>query len=287
MRFELDKILTDEILFYMENQNGEFLLDTQEVKIIDIDKINVDDRRDFNDENRFLPLPKWDSGDGFRLMEKFAAELKNPVIRYELSAALNAKRGVFRSFKIALEQYPEAEKLWLNFKNKKMKEQVISWYNVLREEWGLEPFGGEPEDISGIILEDFIFREGKESDEPEMSALHRICIDNLNKDEKRILIEEKNNDFNSGDICIVAETLGGEFCGYIRAEKKCDFFKITRLEVKPEYRGMGVGKTLLAKLPEKTAGQSIVFDLPVNSEFFARVLHIEGFKPAMQRFVKV
>lgn len=284
MRFELDKILTDEILFYMENQDGEFLLDARESKVIKIDKYNQDGGHDFEDESRYITLPKWDSNDGFRLMEKFAVEFKNPVVRHELSAALNSKRGVFRSFKNVLEQYPEAEKMWHNFKNRKMKEDVFAWYNALREEWGLEPVGGEPEDISSIILEDFIFREGKECDIPNVSALHKLCIDELK--EKTFILETKSQINLSGCICLAAETANGEFCGYICAVKNEPYLQITRLEVKPEYRGMGIGKTLLAKLLEKTGGQTVTFDLPAGYEYFSRTLHIENFKPVMQRFVR-
>jgi len=286
MQFELDRILTDEILFYMENQNGEFLMDTQEAKVINIDKYNLDGEHDYEDKNRYIPLPQWDSNDGFRLMEKFVVELKNPVVRHELSAALNTKRGVFRSFKNVLEQYPETEKMWHNFKKRKMKDDVFTWYNALREEWGLEPVGGEPEDISGIILEDFIFREGKESDAPDISALHKICTDEINEFAKTGISETENRLNMLLDICLVAETASGEFCGYIHAVKNKAYLQITRLEVKHEYRGMGIGKTLLAKLLEKAAGQVVTFDLPSGCEYFSRTLHIENFKPVMQRFVK-
>jgi len=281
MRFDLDKTLTDEILFYMENQNGDFLLDTRSAKVINMEK-NAN-----YDKSRYIPIPGWDSNDGFRLMEKFAVELKNPVIRTELSAALNSKRGVFRSFKNVLEQYPEAEKMWHSYKNKKMKDDIYAWYNALREEWGLEPAGGEPseisEDISAIISEDFIFREGKESDGQEVSALHALCIEELK--EKNTLWKEAEND-SSGGISLVAENADGEFCGYIRAVEENGCLHITRLEVKPEYRGMGIGKTLLAKLPEKTEGHSVTFDLPAGFEYFSRALHIENFKPVMQKFIK-
>jgi ribosomal protein S18 acetylase RimI-like enzyme len=278
MRFELDKILTDEILFYMENQDGEFFLDTASSKIVRAET-------ELDDEDRFIPLPGWDSNDGFRLMEKFAVELKNPVVRAELSAALNVKRGVFRSFKNVLEQYPEAEKMWYNFKKQKMRDEVAAWYNAMREEWGLEPVGGEPEDISSIVLEDFIFREGKEGDLPEANALHKICIDEL-KEKGNARVFEAKSAFNfSEGIFIASETSGGEFCGYISAEKDGSYLRVTRLEVGPEYRGMGVGKTLLAKLMEKAAGQGVVFDLPENCGFFSRALHIENFKPVMRRFV--
>jgi len=303
MRFNLDKILTDEILFYMENQEGDFLLDTKEAKIVNFD--NYDDEPEFSayaeadaaadaaenideDEDRYISLPEWDTNDGFRLMEKFTAELKNPVIRHELTAALNVKRGVFRSFKNVLEQYPEAEKMWYNFKNKKMKEEVIAWYNGLREEWGLEPIGGEPseisEDISAIILEDFVFREGVNGDAHEVFALHKLCVEEL-KEKAKICVKESKAPSNlSGNVFLTAETASGDFCGYISTDKTSEYLQITRLEVKPEYRGMGIGKTLLAKLLEKVQGQGVIFDLPAGFEYFSHNLHIENFKPVMQRF---
>jgi ribosomal protein S18 acetylase RimI-like enzyme len=293
MRFELDKTLIDEILFYMEDQDGDFLLDTKEVKIINND--NFVDDSDFSedaeidlyeDSDRYISLPEWDSNDGFRLMEKFTSQLKNPIIRHELSSALNTKRGVFRSFKNVLEHYPEAEKMWYNFKDQKMKDEVIAWYNSLREVWGLEPIGSEPEDISAIVLEDFIFREGIEGDTPEVSALHKLCVDELKENIIACAAELKAPSNLSGNIFLAAETASADFCGYICAFKDGEYLQITRLEVKPEYRGMGIGKTLLSKLLEKAEGKGVIFDLPAGFEYFSRTLHIENFKPVMQRFLR-
>jgi len=292
MRFELDKILIDEILFHMEDQDGEYLLDTQEAKIINIDIYDMDNEPEniAEDENRYISLPEWDSNDGFRLMEKFTAQIKNPILRHELSAALNTKRGVFRSFKNVLEHYPEAEKMWYNFKDRKMKEEVIAWYNSLREEWGLEHIGGEPselsEDISAIVLEDFIFREGAEGDAPDVTDLHKLCVEELKEDVIICIPESKAPSISQGDVFIAAETASEEFCGYICAINNGEYLQITRLEVKPEYRGMGIGKTLLAKLLEKAEGKGVVFDLPAGFEYFSRTLHIENFRPVMQRFVR-
>ncbi len=223
-------------------------------------------------------------------MEKFTSQLKNPVLRHELSAALNTKRGVFRSFKNVLENYPEAEKMWYIFKDREMKEEVIAWYNGLREEWGIEPIGSEPseipEDISALVLEDFIFREGKESDAPEVSALHKFCVEELKENVKVCVPESKSPSNESGDIFLAAETASGEFCGYICAFKDGEYLQITRLEVKPGYRGMGIGKTLLTKLLERAEGKDVVFDLPAGFEYFSRTLHVEDFRPVMQRFVR-
>ncbi|MCL2411393.1 MAG: UPF0158 family protein, partial [Treponema sp.] len=158
MNFELDKILLDDILFHMENQEGEFLFDAQERQIFDISNHQYDKDIDFG-EDRFINIPSWDSGDGFRLMEKFISGLKNPVLREELAAALGRNKGVFRAFRDVLNQYPETEKQWYRFKDQEMKNEVLQWYNALREEWGLQPIGFEPEDNSCLVLEDFVVKE--------------------------------------------------------------------------------------------------------------------------------
>jgi ribosomal protein S18 acetylase RimI-like enzyme len=279
MRFELDNALTDEILFYMENQDGEFLLDTKEAVVVDIHN------NDFDDDERFIPLPQWSSNDGYRLMENFAAKLKNPVVRQELSAALNRNKGVFRSFRNVLEQYPEAEKMWFNFKEKKMKDEVTAWYNSLREEWGLEPLGVEPEDNSSLVLEDFILREGKTSDLENAAALHKLCIEQKRDDPAFSVYEEMNPFVFPGDLCITAENPSGDFCGFINAVKDSPFhLRICQLEVQSEYRGMGLGKTLLEKFLEKTGEKIITIDLPKDTDFFSRTLYLENFKPFSQKF---
>ena len=290
MRFELDKILTDDILFHMENHEGEFLIDTHKGQVIDINNNDYDEDPDFNDDERFIHLPEWSSNNGYRLMEKFTANLKNPVLRHELSLALNKNKGVFRHFKNVLEQYPETEKLWFAHKEKEMKREVTAWYNALREEWGLEPIGGEPEDTSSLILEDFILREGKETDREKAKTLHELCVKEREDREISAIYESMNPFVFSGDISFIAESANGDFCGFICAVKDApSILRICALEVKPEYRGLGLGKTLLSKLLEKADGQKfhVTIDLPEDIEYFSRALRLEEFKPCVQRFVRV
>ena len=252
MRFELDKLLIDEILFFMENQDGDFLLDTQENQVIDINNYEFDEKPDFDDDDRFISLPEWGSQDGYRLMEHFAAGLRNPIARHELSLALNNNKGVFRAFKNVIVQYPEIEKMWFKFKENEMKNEVIAWYNSLRETWGLEPVGSEPEDTSSLVLEDFILRE-----------------------------EET-------DFCYTAETSEGDTAGTIRSRVNDSVLYIENLEVSPEYRGLGLGKTLLAKLLKKADERNltVIIDLPSEADFFSRSLHLEEFTPCMQRYIR-
>jgi hypothetical protein len=89
MQFELNQTLVDEIIFFMEDQGGEFLLDTEEGIVINVDDGEVD--RD--NDSRYIGLPDWEPSDGFRLMEHFAAGLHNALVREELSAALDRGRG--------------------------------------------------------------------------------------------------------------------------------------------------------------------------------------------------
>ncbi|MDR2966025.1 MAG: GNAT family N-acetyltransferase [Treponema sp.] len=247
MKFELDNILVDDILFHMENKEGSYLLDTRKKNIISVDSYDSDNP-DFNDKERFINLPDWPPSEGYRLMEKFASGLKKPVIRQELSDTLNQNKGVFRAYKNVLEQYPETEKQWFAFKNREMKMIIAAWYNGLREEWGLEAVGKEPEDISSIVLEDFEIRE------------------------------------NVG-FSFTAHTLDGDIAGRINAEKETDRIHISKLEVKEEYRGMGIGKTLLAKLLEKTGKQTVTIDVPAESEFFSQSICLEGFKPFSVKYI--
>ncbi|WP_461256529.1 GNAT family N-acetyltransferase [Treponema sp. R80B11-R83G3] len=244
MSFELDNILINQILFHMENQEGVFVFDAQKNQIVN--SANID-----NSDKNYIPLPQWSPKDGYRLMEKFTASLNNPVARQELTAALNKNKGVFRAFRDVLEQYPEVEKIWLKYKAQKIRNKIIGWYNALREEWGLEPVGVEPEDTSSLVLEDFTFKE-------------------------------KN------DFAITAENAESELTGQIIARAENKTLYIETLEVNPEYRGLGLGKTLLAKLLEKADKQNldVSIDVPKDSDFFSRSLLLENFKPAMQRFIR-
>ena len=287
MRFELDEILIDEIVFCMENQDSDFLFDAQERKVIDL--FNEDDNDIDSNDERYINLPEWSSQDGYRLMEKFASSLKNPVIRQELSDALNRNKGVFRSFKNVLDQYPETGKQWFKFKDNEMKSEVISWYNALREEWGLEPVGSEPEDTSSLVFEDFILRDGKKSDFEKTETLHKICVED--SEYKSFFFETsfRNNKNFPGDYSFVAESASGDFCGYINTFQDNSFLHISSLEVKPEYRGMGLGRALLVKIIEKAGEKKlhVTIDLPSDMEYFTRTLRLEEFIPCVQRFVRI
>lgn len=276
MNFELSDELMDDILFSMEDQETEFLIDTQ--RGIVLNREGIAEGTEEGEKDRFINIPDWDSSSGFRLMEHFAASLRNPLLREELGAALNQGRGVFRAFKDILSQYPEAEKLWFAYKEKEMKREIIRWYNALREEWGMNLIGLEPEDTRDLVLEDFRFREYRENDFHEAQSLHVLC-------RKEFPFMETLWVFPA-EYSLIAETVQGDFAGYIAAAEKAGILHIYALEIRHEYRGLGLGETLLSRFLEKISSvaekangiERINIDIPRIHEGFSRVLFRFGFK---------
>jgi len=270
MQFELTEALIDDILFSMEDQNGEFLLDTVEGIVVG----------GMEGSERYISLPEWDSASGFRLMERFAAGSRNPMVRKDLSAALDRGRGVFRAFKDTLSRYPEAEKLWFSFKEKEMKREILRWYNGLREEWGLEKLGAEPEETGDLLLEDFRFRPLLKEDIGRAEELHLRCLEEY----RETLAETVTGSFETG---LAAESAGSEFAGYISGIVKDTSLYIKNLEVKPEFRGLGIGEALLSRFLDSldpNQVSQVFLDLPSWAEGFSRVLLRESFKPYSVRY---
>jgi ribosomal protein S18 acetylase RimI-like enzyme len=238
-------------------------------------------------------------------MERFAAGFRNPLIRGELCAALGHGRGVFRAFKNTLSRHPEAEKLWFSFKDKEMKREIIMWYNGLREEWGLEKIGVEPEETADLVLEDFRFRPFREEDFASAEKLHQYCQEEYKKNyaergdlfSAEILINEalvlgsplglNARELTPSAAALVAESSGGEFAGFVSGLKKDSVLYIQCLEVKAEYRGLGIGEALLVRLLEEIDPNEVshvLLDLPSAAEDFSRVLLREGFNPYAARY---
>jgi ribosomal protein S18 acetylase RimI-like enzyme len=271
MQFELTGALVDDILFSMEDQEGKFLIDSRDGVIVEADEGMTGEH--------YLPLPEWDSSSGFRLMERFTAGLRNPLVREELSNALNRGKGVFRAFKDILSRHGEAEKLWFAYKEREMKREIIRWYNALREGWGLEQIGVEPEDTVDLVLEDFRFRPGGAEDEAAAAALHEICTGAAYKSGRPAEQESK-------DVFILAETIGGDFAGYISALEDGASFHVNALEVKDEYRGLGIGEALLSRFMEQAGNEKALVSivLPADAEGFSRVLLRNSFTVSSVRY---
>jgi GNAT superfamily N-acetyltransferase len=211
---------------------------------------------------------------------------------------------VFRAFKDIISRYPETEKLWFSFKERGMRREILRWYNALREQWGLDRIGLEPEETGDLVLEDFRFHLSRDGDKEEAAALHRDCVEELRSYAMErglgAVYQESHGRTEwawsfPGDLSLVVETGSGDFAGYIAASRQGNVLRVYALEVRNEYRGLGIGESLLARFIEEArrlfsakAGAKVPFqiliDLPTGSEGFSQVLYRDSFKPYAVRY---
>jgi GNAT superfamily N-acetyltransferase len=254
--FDLTQELIDDILFWMESQNGHFAIDTMTGGIVNLEDLQDGPGESLREggasENRYADIPEWGPVDGFGLMENFTASLKNPPVRKKLAAALNQGRGVFRAFKNALAEFPHVEKLWFSYKEKELEKTVRMWYAGLCEEAGIQKIGKEPEETDELIIEDFLFAVEKGETHASVIASNSLEVR----------------------------------AGKISAKISGDALSIEELFVEEAFRGLGLGKGLLKKLLSEYERAKVTIDVPLESEVFSRVLLRENFTPVMTRFEK-
>jgi hypothetical protein len=87
-----------------------------------------------DESGRYVDIPRKTSSEAYDLMVEFARSVTNSNLKEKLEIALDGK-GTFRRFKNVISDYPDEEKRWFAFKDKRMREEVIEWLNAL----GIEP----------------------------------------------------------------------------------------------------------------------------------------------------
>ena len=255
MTFLLTEELADAIVSALENQERRFVVDAEKEALSDAASVEAD-------EVRYYALPEWDSAAGFTLREAFAASVYAPLVRAELQDALHSGRGVFRNFKTVLKKFPEVEKRWHRFKNKKLREYIGGWYNDLREIWGLEKLDHIVEEYDDLLRNDFTF-QAHDSARDADRILHSVCVcgfcSALPDDTDRNEIENAAGELwrhlfafgesvrQTGFIC---RTPDGDFAGCITAADISSRTEttavLTSFFVPESYRGLGIGSELFS-----------------------------------------
>lgn len=87
-----------------------------------------------NEGGRYVDIPRKPSFEAYNLMVEFASSVTNKHLKQKLDIALDGK-GAFKRFKNVISDYPDEEKRWFTFKDKKLREEVVEWLNDL----GIEP----------------------------------------------------------------------------------------------------------------------------------------------------
>ena len=281
MTFELSDSLVQKILFAMENQTEKSALDATIPDVISLDNNQTD-------ENVIFSLPEWTSADGYALLEEFAFSLHSPLVKQELKDILLTGRGVFRNFKKAVKQYPEIERKFSFFKNKKMITRIYQWYNSLREDWGLEALSADfdnYEETEELLLSDFVFKSFEESDKEAV-----LCeIKHLTADERldcpvqvEKAFESINSyyfDFGSKNFGIISKTISEEFAGcIIGAQLLNDVVAVKAFFVKKSFRGLGIANELMTQFIQASKENGI------RQIVFPNIIFRENMQPILTRF---
>lgn len=288
MEFELSTELKNEIAFSMEDQTGLYVLDSYESVLVKKDAI------DENDSERYYALPQWDSASGFRMMEQFTASLHNPLAKDALRTTLRSGHGVFRNFKTVLKSYPDVERLWFTFKERTFARVIFSWYNALRELWGLEKLGDEPEENEELLHDDFAFNNVDDSCKDCINAVFdamrkEICNaypQSLADAMLELDVTREQNaskDFFASEYSLVAKTATQEFAGFIGVTNcTAHSLLIQTLYVDPRYRGLGLACELLelclSRIKEKGTIDFVIIKSVIMPEFFKTKLLRFGFE---------
>jgi len=124
----------DELCEAMEDSSYEYEhyldLETGEVLFIsdymdDEETGKLKDRIE-EDSDRYEPVPKAESYEGYQDMVDFIATVDNERLAELLEVAINGK-GAFRLFKDMLLNYPEERERWFKFKDDRMEERALEW----------------------------------------------------------------------------------------------------------------------------------------------------------------
>jgi len=135
----------------------------------------------------------------------------------------------------------------------------LQWYNLLRDTWGLEKLGEEPEDSEDLIHDDFIFRQYQHNtDEEHLLLASNSIMAEMERDwpgELGVALSELwQNQYIHGEqkssFSLIVETVDGDFAGCIAACPCPTYARktmlLTTFFVLQNYRGLGLGKELLS-----------------------------------------
>lgn len=132
--------MPDDIMRGVEEGRAESLVVDWDEELAEIaEKILGDEK------NRFLPIPKRESRDGYEIMVSFTRSVTNKGLKEKLSDALGGK-SAFRRFRAVLDRHPEELEKWYAFKDDWMRDEAAQWLL----DHGIEPV----QVISGYFNDD-------------------------------------------------------------------------------------------------------------------------------------
>ncbi len=260
-----DQILS-EIIFGMENQDVDYMLD---IGTGNLYSDGFDDVEPSSEDN-LVELPPWTSSDGYQLMVSFTNSCQDPVLRQRLSDELiSRQRGVFRRFRDVLSENPDVLKQWYDFKDRRMKSYIKSWYRS-RFSDSADEVADEGDLSEGALLSDF---EVVHLDSPDDYCM--ALIDSyVNDDPVRRKVMEC---FGSKEAFEVV--CGGKACGALVYERVQDRAVIILYYIEEQDRENGLFGLMFDLFNRELERKGIVkvsMPFPDGSQFLKHMLSEHG-----------
>jgi GNAT superfamily N-acetyltransferase len=267
MDFTLSAELIEQVIFAMEDQQNEYYVHRGSGELLREEEIGEEEVSG-EGEDPFVPIPEWRPVDGFLVMEKFVARLRNPLLRNQLKEALTSGRGVFRKFKDILKTSPEVERLWFIFKERELRKVVWQWYNDNRELAGLERLEEQPEPAEGLedlLASDFAIVPAASHHLAAVRELDRAAflagVPEADPEQAQQLFRESRENLPApeaeGSLLFAAETPEEDFAGFVWAVEQEDLLlpgtvlRIVQVAVVQRYQGVGLGSMLMRRIIEE------------------------------------
>ena len=223
----LSEQVLSEIIFGMENQKADYLLDISTGTLYNQE---LDEGSDHSAEN-LVSLPPWNSTDGYQLMVAFTNSCKDKDLQRRLSDELNSRqKGVFRRFRDILAEDNEVLNQWYEFKDRRMKSYIRSYYRTQLSN-DLDSLEDGDDVVEGELLSEFEVCHLEVMDVYCEKLLESLCEGNPIK--RKIF-----GAFNAKEAFVVRKN--GSSCGAIIYEIVENQACILHYQVDEEYREMGL-----------------------------------------------
>jgi len=120
-------VLSDEASRYAEGDEDIIIED-----LPDWQKAEIEIAQNIRNNNteRYINIPEKPTYESYNMMVDFTENIEDELLIDKLNIALDGK-GAFRRFKNVLKDYPDYEKKWYTFKERKMKEEAIEWLSSM------------------------------------------------------------------------------------------------------------------------------------------------------------
>ncbi len=260
-----DQILS-EIIFGMENQDVDYMLDMGTGNLYSVEFPESEP----SSEDNLMDLPPWTSADGYQLMVSFTNSCQDSGLRQRLSDELNSReRGVFRRFRDVLSENPDSLKQWYDFKDRRMKSYIRSWYRTRFSDVAEEEH--EEGDLSeGALLADFEVVHLDSPDDYCNSLIGSYVADDpVNRKVLDCFREKEAFEV----VC------GGRPCGALVYERVEDRAVVILYYIEEEDRGNGLFSLmfdLFNREMERKGIQKVSMPFPDGTQFLKHMLSDHG-----------